>query len=102
MDLLPAFAPPTPLPAVHAARALYKRAADAAAVIPALPEAAAARPAPIRPESLHPTLWLGHQLARHGDAAVASGFAALDAQLPGAGWPRRALTELLLPHPGVG
>ena len=57
---------------------------------------------PIRPESLHPTLWLGHQLARHADAAVATGFAALDAQLPGAGWPRRALTELLLPHPGVG
>ena len=26
----------------------------------------------------------------------------LDRQLPGAGWPRRALTELLLPHPGVG
>ncbi len=31
-----------------------------------------------------------------------SGFAQLDAQLPGRGWPRRALTELLLPHPGVG
>ena len=60
------------------------------------------RPPPIRPESLHPTLWLGHQLARHADAAVATGFEALDAQLPGAGWPRRALTELLLPHPGVG
>ena len=26
----------------------------------------------------------------------------LDAQLPGGGWPRRALTELLLPHPGIG
>ena len=60
------------------------------------------RPPPIRPESLHPSLWLGHQLARHADAAIATGFAALDAQLPGAGWPRRALTELLLPHPGVG
>ncbi len=60
------------------------------------------RPPPIRPESLHPTLWLGHQLARHTDAAVPTGFAALDAQLPGAGWPRRALTELLLPHPGIG
>ena len=31
-----------------------------------------------------------------------SGFPALDAQLPGGGWPRRALTELLLAHPGVG
>jgi protein ImuA len=56
----------------------------------------------IRPETLHPTLWLGHQLGRHAEAAVPSGFAPLDAQLPGGGWPRRALTELLLPHPGVG
>lgn len=62
----------------------------------------ACRPVPLRPESLHPSLWLGHQLARHADLAVATGFAVLDAQLPGGGWPRRALTELLLPHPGVG
>ena len=54
------------------------------------------------PETLHPALWLGHQLGRHVDAAVPSGFTLLDAQLPGGGWPRRALTELLLPHPGVG
>ncbi|HEY4066780.1 MAG TPA: hypothetical protein VGM74_07780, partial [Burkholderiaceae bacterium] len=58
--------------------------------------------APLRPEALHPALWLGHQLGRHADSALPSGFAALDAQLPGRGWPRRALTELLLPHPGVG
>ena len=59
------------------------------------------RPVPA-PETLHPTLWLGHQLARHADVAVPSGFKALDAQLPGGGWPRRALTELLLPQPGIG
>jgi len=65
--------------------------------------AALAMPRPVlRPESLHPALWLGHQLGRHADSAVPSGFAPLDAQLPGRGWPRRALTELLLPHPGVG
>jgi len=33
---------------------------------------------------------------------VPTGFAALDQQLPGGGWPRRVLSELLLPHPGVG
>lgn len=54
------------------------------------------------PESLHPALWYGHQLGRSSAAAVASGFDALDAHLPGRGWPRRALSELLLPHPGVG
>jgi protein ImuA len=54
------------------------------------------------PETLHPALWLGHQLGRSGIHGVGSGFATLDAQLPGGGWPRRALSELLLPHPGVG
>ena len=39
---------------------------------------------------------------RHADHALPSGFDALDAHLPGGGWPRRALTELLLPQPGVG
>ena len=54
------------------------------------------------PETLHPALWLGHQLGRSGAETMASGFAALDAELPGGGWPRRALSELLLPHPGIG
>jgi protein ImuA len=69
---------------------------------------AASRPAPASrprveaPEILHPALWRGHQLGRHVDQAVPSGFAELDAQLPGGGWPRRVLSELLLQHPGVG
>ena len=54
------------------------------------------------PETLHPALWLGHQLGRIGSDAVATGFARLDAELPGGGWPRRSLSELLLPHAGVG
>lgn len=61
-----------------------------------------ARSAPQAPELLHPSLWRGHQIARPRDAALATGFAALDAELPGGGWPHRVLTELLLPHPGVG
>jgi multiple antibiotic resistance protein len=35
-------------------------------------------------------------------AVVPTGFAALDAQLPGGGWPCGVLTELLLAQPGVG
>ena len=90
MDLLPAAvsAPLPPPPAV-----------SGSARVP--PEPQRRPPAPAL-ETLHPTLWLGHQLARHADAAVPSGFNALDAQLPGGGWPRRALTELLLPQPGIG
>jgi protein ImuA len=59
--------------------------------------------APVRaPETLHPALWLGHQLGHQTDRALPTGFAALDAQLPGSGWPRRVLTELLQPHSGIG
>ncbi|MBV9892036.1 MAG: translesion DNA synthesis-associated protein ImuA [Rhizobacter sp.] len=85
--ILPAAALPSP-PTLLAADAKRPRL-DAAAVRRA-------------PETLHPQLWLGHQLGRSGAQAVASGFARLDAELPDGGWPRRALTELLLAHPGVG
>ena len=66
-----------------------------------------AMPTPIaekaaRPETLHPALWLGHQLGRQAADAVPSGFASLDAALPGHGWPKRCLSELLVPHPGIG
>lgn len=54
------------------------------------------------PESLRSVLWRGDQMERPVDRPLPSGFALLDAQLPGGGWPRRVLTELLLPHPGVG
>lgn len=63
-------------------------------------QALAAPPAP--PESLHPALWRAHQLGRSSHAGLASGFPELDAQLPGGGWPPGALTELLLPHEGLG
>lgn len=56
----------------------------------------------MRPEELHPALWRAHQLGRGTAAVLASAYAELDAQLPGGGWPAQALTELLLPHPGVG
>lgn len=47
-------------------------------------------------------LWRAHQLGTPPAGVTASGFAALDAELPGSGWPHQVLTELLLPHPGVG
>jgi protein ImuA len=58
--------------------------------------------APPTPEQIHPALWRAHQVGGLREATLASGFAELDAELPGAGWPRRVLTELLLPHSGVG
>ncbi len=63
--------------------------------------APSSRPGP-SPEELHPALWRAHQLGGAAQVVCASGHAALDAQLPGGGWPQGVLTELLLPHPGVG
>ena len=48
-----------------------------------------------------PLLWLGRSKARV-ERAVASGFAELDGELPGGGWPQGALTELLLDREGIG
>ena len=52
--------------------------------------------------ALHPMLWRGQALGQGAGRTLASGFAALDAELPGGGWPHRVLTELLLAHPGIG
>ena len=54
------------------------------------------------PEALHPGLWRASQLGSACTAVTPSGFAELDAALPGGGWPVGALAELLLPHPGLG
>ncbi|MDR7298053.1 protein ImuA [Pelomonas aquatica] len=46
-------------------------------------------------------LWRGSSLSTASDPALPSGFAVLDAELPGGGWPTRAAVELLTPQPGV-
>ncbi len=55
------------------------------------------------PEALlrHPGLWQG-KARRDQQAYVSTGFSALDAQLPGHGWPRGALSECLVAQPGIG
>jgi cell division inhibitor SulA/protein ImuA len=54
------------------------------------------------PELLqHPRLWRGRDQA-HIPAGLASGYAELDRQLPGGGWPQQALTEVLIEHYGIG
>ncbi len=46
-------------------------------------------------------LWRGSSLGRSADPVLSSGFAALDAELPGGGWPTRAVVEVLTPQSGV-
>ena len=50
---------------------------------------------------LHPQLWLASSLSAGDSRCVASGFAALDAELPGGGWPTRGLSEILSASPGL-
>jgi cell division inhibitor SulA len=48
----------------------------------------------------HPALWRGRSVAPL--ATFASGFAALDRVLPGGGWPRSGLIEILTARQGIG
>ncbi|TAM07181.1 MAG: translesion DNA synthesis-associated protein ImuA [Paraburkholderia sp.] len=54
------------------------------------------------PPRLQSRIWQGDQLAHASERTVPSGHAALDALLPGAGWPAGSLTELLVEQGGIG
>jgi protein ImuA len=47
-------------------------------------------------------LWQGDAFATSAQPGLPSGFAVLDAELPGGGWPASGFTELLLAEPGCG
>ena len=68
------------------------------------PADASAGPAPAGLDLLAavPGLWRGDALARVALESLATGYPALDAQLPGGGWPLGALTEILNSHIGIG
>ena len=51
----------------------------------------------------HPAIWRGGECARtSATPAVSTGYAELDAQLPGGGWPSGAITEIYAERTGVG
>jgi len=52
--------------------------------------------------SLPACVWRAHELGGTAQAGHPSGFASLDAQLPGGGWPSGMLTELISREPGAG
>jgi len=53
------------------------------------------------PGNVSRAIWRGTDIGQAGQAVVATGFEALDAQLPGGGWPCNSLTELLQPQPSL-
>lgn len=48
------------------------------------------------------SVWAGAHFAAPSQPAVPTGYPALDADLPGGGWPAAGLTELLFDAPGSG
>lgn len=59
-------------------------------------------PATALPPALSGLVWKAGALARPLRSGWPTGFARLDAALPGGGWPQGAITELLHDEPGVG
>jgi hypothetical protein len=59
-------------------------------------------PLPLDDVLLRPDIWRGDRLAGLETESMSSSFARLDAELPGGGWPRGALVELLADMRGIG
>ncbi len=49
-----------------------------------------------------PNVWRGRSTHENTDLYYDSGYASLDEQLPGGGWPKSALTEIIVARWGVG
>lgn len=50
----------------------------------------------------NPAVWRGNEQARVQLPSIPTGFAELDRELPGGGWPRGVVTELLTERSGIG
>lgn len=53
------------------------------------------------PSSVSQAIWRATEVGQAVQSVVSSGFEALDAQLPGGGWPSNSLTEILQPQPSL-
>ena len=73
---------------------------DEASAPPTRPPRIALRPGEL-PPAVAAAIWRGDQLGSPVTKVLSSGHPALDAELPGGGWPARSLTELLQPQPTV-
>ncbi|MEO6531947.1 MAG: translesion DNA synthesis-associated protein ImuA [Pseudolysinimonas sp.] len=53
------------------------------------------------PPAVEAAVWRANELGQATTSVLSSGWALLDAELPGGGWPRRAVTEILATQPSV-
>jgi protein ImuA len=56
---------------------------------------------PNLPPAIAAAVWRAKELGHATNSVVSSGWASMDAELPGGGWPQRAVTELLATQPAV-
>jgi len=56
---------------------------------------------PAVPPHVEAAVWRGSELGAQPATVVSSGWGALDQELPGAGWPCQAISEVLTPQPSV-
>jgi hypothetical protein len=70
-------------------------------MMPIVSAASPSRAAHLAARLAHPAIWRGGDCAPE-PASVPTGFPALDAVLPGGGWPGAGLTEVLLARDGIG
>jgi len=54
-----------------------------------------------RLDDLHAALWRASELGSQVHRTVPTGWAALDRELPGGGWPMQSVTEVLSPQPSL-
>jgi len=83
------------LPSCADAAGAHDNTAAASGITPS----ASAMPAGI---DAMPGVWRGRDLAHAARPGIASGYAALDTELPGGGWPAGALTEVIHGQAGIG
>jgi protein ImuA len=56
---------------------------------------------PALPPAVEAAIWRANELGQATTSVLSSGWAQFDAELPGGGWPRRAVTEILATQPSV-
>ena len=74
---------------------------SAVPAFPTPPAASHASPALQLAPHIAEAVWRGDELGHQVVESVSSGWPALDAELPGGGWPRRSVTEVLAAQPSV-
>lgn len=100
---LPLFPDDPPAAAVRAAAPDAPRSAPAAAEVAPLEETRRERAPLLRslPTQVASVVWLGDEIGGAPPPTTSTGFPALDAELPGGGWPMSGVTEVLLPQAGL-